>query len=123
MSILTPDEIESIKEECSISDWVREGARAQLAKAHRDRPKLRKALEEIPVSGIHGFNSKGIRALHPDEIDEIIALFDEEGIRKAERERIINWMNEVCPHTGGLEEQHIYKQDCPKCWVALKNNE
>ena len=41
--------------------------------------------------------------------------------RKQERERIINWMSEPCPHTGGLEEQQMYKSDCPKCWQALKN--
>ncbi len=35
--LLTPDEIESIKEECSMSAWVKEGAKAQLAKAHRDK--------------------------------------------------------------------------------------
>ena len=41
-------------------------------------------------------------------------------IEKAERDRIIAWMNEPCPHTGGLEEQQMYKSDCPKCWQALK---
>ncbi len=44
-------------------------------------------------------------------------------IRKDERERIFNWMSEPCPHTGGLEEQQLYKSDCPQCWQALKATE
>lgn len=34
---------------------------------------------------------------------------------------IINWMDEPCPHTGGLEEQQMYKSSCPKCWQELKS--
>ena len=37
-----------------------------------------------------------------------------------ERERIMNWMGEPCLHTGGLDEQQMYKSDCPKCWQGLK---
>ncbi len=42
---------------------------------------------------------------------------------KAERERIIGWMGERCPHSGGLEEQKVYKSDCPQCWQALSKEE
>jgi len=43
-----------------------------------------------------------------------------EQAKRGERERIIFWLDEPCPHTGGLEEQQMTKMDCPKCWQALK---
>ena len=46
-----------------------------------------------------------------------------EQIRKEERERIKNWLFRPCPHTGGLEEEQLYTQDCPKCWQALSQEE
>ena len=45
---------------------------------------------------------------------------DKEAIEKAERERIIVWMDEPCPHTGRLEEEQMRKSDCPKCWQSLQ---
>ena len=36
---------------------------------------------------------------------------------------IMNWWHEPCPHTGGIEEEQMYKAACPKCWQALKEQE
>ena len=36
------------------------------------------------------------------------------------KRQMVAWMGSPCPHTGGLEEQQMYKSDCPKCWQALK---
>ncbi len=43
-------------------------------------------------------------------------------IRKDERERIIKWGAEICPHwsEGSTREVGVIKHDCSQYWQALK---
>lgn len=41
-----------------------------------------------------------------------------EDSRKAGIKEAMGWIHSPCPHTGGLEEEQIYVEDCPKCCKA-----
>ncbi len=45
-----------------------------------------------------------------------------EEARKQERERIVTWGIEVCPHWSGKQtrEVGVIKRDCSLCWQALR---
>ena len=45
-----------------------------------------------------------------------------EEAKKQERERIIAWGLEICPHwsEGKTKEVGVLKRDCSLCWQALK---
>lgn len=46
-------------------------------------------------------------------VQEVVNLIEDE-IKK-----VMDWLHTPCPHTGGLEEQQMYVEDCPKCWQAF----
>ena len=44
---------------------------------------------------------------------------EQKGIVKGRKE-VLNWLHSPCPHTGGLEEEQMYAEACPKCWQAKR---
>lgn len=104
----------------------------QLAKVrkHRlDRPELRavadnlisKAIHDVLVEvGIASYTSIAQAKLDRINInlqDQILALIpDEKDIRRQERERIINWLDEPCDIHRGYK----HRRYCKGCWQALK---
>ena len=54
------------------------------------------------------------RAIAKDQLAKAEPL-----IRKDERERIIAWGIEPCPHWADVSEK-VIKRDCSLCWQALK---
>jgi len=42
----------------------------------------------------------------------------QEGKQLAIKE-VKGWLHLPCPHTGGLEEEQMCVEDCPKCWQAF----
>jgi len=48
----------------------------------------------------------------------ILALIGD--VRKQERERIMEWSLELCPHSWGKYPNSGSKKGCQRCWEALK---
>ena len=71
-----------------------------------------KALRNVPVSGVHGFNEKGIRALHSDEIEEILDIFlvkcpdcEGSGIGTFSPGKLMDFVSAICPTCKGTGYQ------------------
>lgn len=100
-----------------------------IAKQKRlDRPELRQRIIEILVKPLKlPYQEDAAEMIVQGSInqaEEILVLFDTEleVAKREERERIIAWGLEICPHWSGKQtrEVGIIKRDCSLCWQALK---
>jgi len=51
-------------------------------------------------------------------VQEVVNLIKDE--IEISIKKVGDWLHSPCPHTGGLEEEQMYVEDCPKCWRAFK---
>ena len=74
---------------------------------------------QIKPRATQGLIAKGTKIA-----DQILALIEPliEEAKKQERERIIAWGLELCPHWSDerTRDVRIMKRDCSLCWQALK---
>ena len=122
--LLSPEKIKSIKEDFPFTHWVKEGAKAQLAKCHRDRPEREKDILNLLKYPPKKLRSKEnpVGEVNLEKLAGLIsALFpDIEQAKREERERIGDILSVSENELGFIEiSNHVpYKE-----WQALKEGE
>ena len=105
------------------ADAFDEGAKAQLTKAleiwekdRLDRPEVEKEIRDV----VWDYKCDEDNLLDTEwVVKQILAIKPtEEEIRKDERERIMAWRYEICPHDEAYE-----KRECDACWQTLKEGQ
>lgn len=137
MDILTPDEIAKIIREYAkrgsveflhvnrsyweeLSPLIAAAQYQKDIKARLDRPEREKIYGWLyeEMEGLRPTHAKG----WADEVTgDICALFPtEEEISAEEKEKLIEWGEQQCEHTGFGEDVKM-RRFCPSCWQTLKD--